>query len=42
MSFCVWVTGLPGSGKSTIVNELEQSFSETGLDCVTLRLDDIR
>jgi adenylylsulfate kinase len=42
MNFCLWVTGLPGSGKSTIVNELERLFSETGLDFVTLRLDDIR
>ena len=42
MNFCLWVTGLPGSGKSTIVNELEQLFAVTGFDFVTLRLDDIR
>jgi adenylylsulfate kinase len=42
MNFCIWVTGLPGSGKSTIVRELEQMYAEAGLDFVTLGLDQIR
>jgi adenylylsulfate kinase len=42
MNFCLWVTGLPGSGKSTIVKELERFLAEGGLDFVTLGLDDIR
>ena len=42
MSFCLWVTGLPGSGKSTILNELSQMLSESGIEAVTLSLDRIR
>ena len=42
MSFCLWLTGLPGSGKSAILNELEQMLSESGIEAVTLSLDHIR
>ena len=42
MNFCLWITGLPGSGKSTVAGELERLFSEAGLDCVTLALDQLR
>lgn len=42
MSFCLWITGLPGSGKSTIVSELEKLFSRSGRVAVTLALDRIR
>jgi len=42
MSFCLWLTGLPGSGKSTILNELSQTLLESGIDAVTLSLDRIR
>ena len=42
MNFCLWITGLPGSGKSTIVKELEQMFSESGIEAITLSLDHIR
>lgn len=42
MNFCLWVTGLPGSGKSTIVKELERLFTGAGLDFITLGLDQIR
>ena len=42
MSFCLWITGLPGSGKSTIARELEQMFLEAGIHFVTLCLDQIR
>ena len=42
MSFCLWLTGLPGSGKSTILNELSQMLSESGVQAVRLNLDRIR
>ena len=42
MGFCLWITGLPGSGKSTIAKELERIFSEAGINFVTLSLDKIR
>ena len=42
MSFCLWLTGLPGSGKSTILQELSRILSESGIEAVTLSLDHIR
>jgi len=42
MKFCVWLCGLPGSGKTTIVKELEKSLLKSGLDFLTLNLDEIR
>ena len=42
MSYCLWLTGLPGSGKSTILKELSQILSESGIEAVTLSLDHIR
>jgi len=42
MSFCLWLTGLPGSGKSTILNELSEMLLESGIEAVTLSLDRIR
>lgn len=42
MGFCLWITGLPGSGKSTIAKELERMFSEAGIHFMTLSLDQIR
>lgn len=42
MSFCLWITGLPGSGKSTILNELSKLLSESGIEAVPLSLDHIR
>ena len=42
MRFCIWITGLPGSGKSTVLKELEQLLSESGIEAVTLSLDHIR
>jgi adenylylsulfate kinase len=42
MKFCLWVCGLPGSGKTTIVKELEKFFLKSGLDFLTLNLDEIR
>jgi len=42
MNFCLWLTGLPGSGKSTILRELSQMLSESEIEAVTLSLDHIR
>lgn len=42
MSFCLWLTGLPGSGKSTILRELSRMLSESGIEAITLSLDNIR
>ena len=42
MHFCLWITGLPGSGKSTIAQELEPLLREDGYDVLTLSLDEVR
>jgi len=42
MNFCLWLTGLPGSGKSTILNDLSRMLSESGIEAITLSLDHIR
>jgi len=42
MSFCLWLTGLPGSGKSTILRELVGMLAMSGIEVVTLSLDHIR
>jgi adenylylsulfate kinase len=42
MSFCLWITGLPGCGKSTITRALEKEFSKAGIEFLTLNLDRIR
>lgn len=42
MSFCLWLTGLPGSGKSTILKELLRILPASGIEAVTLSLDHIR
>lgn len=42
MNFCLWITGLPGSGKSTIGSELEQILIEANIKVMTLNLDQIR
>jgi adenylylsulfate kinase len=42
MNFCLWVTGPPGSGKSTIIEELKGLFASAGLDFLILELDQIR
>jgi adenylylsulfate kinase len=42
MSFCLWITGLPGSGKSTISKELSNMLSASGTGAVILSLDHIR
>jgi adenylylsulfate kinase len=42
MSFCLWLTGLPGSGKSTILEELLKMFSGSRIEATVLNLDRIR
>jgi len=41
-SFVLWFTGLSGSGKSTIANEVEQALFKKGLKTYTLDGDNIR
>lgn len=38
MAFVVWITGLPGSGKSTIAEALKKSLP----GAIVLRMDDVR
>ncbi len=42
LPFLIWLTGLPGSGKSTIAHELLKIFKENGISIRYLRLDEIR
>lgn len=42
MKFCPWITGLPGSGKTTIANELQAILSRAEEAVVLLSLDDLR
>ena len=42
MGFCLWITGLPGSGKSTIARELNRILSASRIETVVLSLDEIR
>lgn len=41
-AFCIWLTGLPGSGKSTIALELRKILSEKKIKTQVLRLDELR
>ena len=41
-SLCVWFTGLSGSGKSTVANEVEQLLHERGFKTYLLDGDNIR
>jgi len=40
--FCVWLTGIPGSGKSTIAKELVNELNNRNINVQILRLDEIR
>lgn len=42
MNFCLWITGLPGSGKTTIRKELEKLLRRKGLEPVVLSMDKLR
>ncbi|MDX2360040.1 MAG: adenylyl-sulfate kinase [Crocinitomicaceae bacterium] len=41
-SFLIWFTGLSGSGKSTIANEVEKVLFTSGIDTYTLDGDNVR
>jgi adenylylsulfate kinase len=41
-SFVIWFTGLPGSGKSTLSNEMEQFLFKKGIKCYALDGDNVR
>ena len=40
--WCIWLTGLPGSGKSTIAQELERELKAREINVQVLRLDTFR
>jgi len=42
MSFVVWITGLPGSGKSTIARKFGEALKNKRISFKILRLDEIR
>jgi len=42
MTWAVWVTGLPGSGKSVIADKVRGIFAERGINVKVLELDEIR
>lgn len=42
MAWAVWITGLPGSGKTTIALETKKRLEERGIKTTVLELDEIR
>jgi adenylylsulfate kinase len=42
MNFCLWITGLPGSGKTTIAKEAEELLTRDGVSTVLLAMDELR
>ena len=42
MSWAIWITGLPGSGKSVIARAVSEELRSRGVDVVVLELDEIR
>jgi adenylylsulfate kinase len=42
MNFCLWITGLPGSGKTTIAKEVEDLLTRDGVSTVLLTMDELR
>ena len=40
--FAIWITGLPGSGKSTIVDALKDKFEDDEIHVQILRMDEVR
>lgn len=41
-NFAVWLTGLPGSGKSTIANKLSELLEKYNIGTYILRMDEMR
>lgn len=42
MSWAVWVTGLPGSGKTSVAREMERLLSSKGIRTKVLGIDEVR
>jgi adenylylsulfate kinase len=42
MGWAIWITGLPGSGKSTIATSLFELLRDHGMYCEILRMDNLR
>jgi len=42
MSWAIWITGLPGSGKSVIARAVSDALRSRGVDVVVLELDEMR
>jgi len=42
MNFCLWITGLPGSGKTAVARELNKMATARHVDLLILNLDQIR
>jgi adenylylsulfate kinase len=42
MNFCLWITGMPGSGKTSIADRTEKLLRKIGYDVLTLNLDRLR
>lgn len=42
MTWAIWVTGLPGSGKTVIAQKVRNIFAERGINVKVLELDEIR
>lgn len=40
--FAIWVTGLPASGKSTLVSSLKAQLADRGIDAAVLESDVLR
>lgn len=40
--FAIWLTGLPGSGKSVISDALKNILNNNGIDAYILRMDEVR
>jgi len=41
-NFAVWLTGIPGSGKSVISEALKKLLNNNGIDIYILRMDEVR
>ena len=41
-AFAIWVTGLPASGKSTLVTSLKAELADRGIDAAVLESDVLR
>lgn len=42
MNFCLWITGMPGSGKTAIAGMTEKRLRKLGYEVLTLHLDRLR